>query len=118
MSWRSASRKPAFRHAPKKWTTSPKKSSATRQVERTRAGLKRQVTTWTSALAVLGAWLYRVIPVVQVARPVGRGLGPASAAEAYGAPHGEKAIGRPLGDIALRVHGIWRGDLRVLVGRV
>jgi hypothetical protein len=32
------------------------------------AGPKRRVTTWTSALAVLGAWLRGVIPVVQVAR--------------------------------------------------
>lgn len=67
---------------------------------------------------MLGAWLHGVIPVVQVARPVGPGLGPVSAAEAYGAPRGEKAIGRPLGGIALRVRGTWRGNLRVLVGRV
>ena len=37
---------------------------------KSRAGLKRRVTTWASALAVLGAWLHGVIPVVQVARPV------------------------------------------------
>lgn len=46
------------------------------------AGRKRRVTTWTSALAVLGAWLFGVIPVVQVARAFGsrswgtRGLQP------------------------------------------
>ena len=32
------------------------------------AGRKRRRTTWITALAVLGAWLPGVIPVVQVAR--------------------------------------------------
>ena len=35
-------------------------------------GRKRRRTTWISALAVLGAWLLRVIPVIQVARTFAR----------------------------------------------
>jgi hypothetical protein len=34
-----------------------------------RAGSKRRITTWLSALAVLGAWLFGAIPMIQVARP-------------------------------------------------
>ncbi len=75
------------------------------------AGPKRQGTTWVSALAVLGAWLPGVIPMIQVARASasGRAAGPRHVPGLKRrAADGGRSRRRPLAGLAASRRTCWR----------